>query len=88
MTSRLGGTKSGFSFSDFPPQEMTWILKEEYLKGSLFTMKDVVIQIIPMDKPGSYKPQMRKKTGNQCAEVISMDQMRAKKVKKSLVEEI
>jgi hypothetical protein len=41
-----------------------------------------------MDKPGSYKSQMMKKTGNQCAEVISMDQMRAKKVKKGLVEEV
>jgi len=75
-------------FLGFPPQEMTWILKEEYLEGSLFTMKDVVIQIIPMDKPGSYNSQMMKKTGNQYAEVISMDQMRAKKVKKGLVEEI
>ncbi len=51
-------------------------------------MKDVVIQIMPMDKPGSYKTQTRRKTGNQCAEVISIDQKRVKKVKKNLVEEV
>jgi hypothetical protein len=69
-------------FLGFPPQEMTWILKKDYLEGSLFTMKDIPIQIIPIDKPGSYRPRMEKKRENQSAEVISIDQIRAKKEKK------
>jgi len=74
-------------FLGFPPQEMSWILKEEYLEGSLFTMKDIPIQIIPVEKPSSYKPRVRKKVDDPSAEVISLDQVRAKRVKKSSADE-
>lgn len=75
-------------FLGFPPQEMTWILKEEYLEGSLFTMKDIPMQIIPIEKPGSYKARTKKRTDNQSAEVISIDQMRVKKAKKGPIDEV
>ena len=75
-------------FLGFPPQEMTWILKEEYLEGSLFTMKDIPMQIIPIEKPGSYKARTKKRTDNQGAEVISIDQMRVKKAKKGPIDEV
>jgi hypothetical protein len=77
-----------FLFLGFPPQEMTWILKEEYLEGSSFTMKDVPIQIMPIEKPGFFKPNIRKKLDTQSAEVISIDRIRSKKGKKDSMDEI
>ncbi len=71
-----------FLFLSFPPQEMTWILKREYLEGSSFTMKDIPIQIITLEKPGQEKQQPQKKTIMHNAEVISINQVRAKKDKK------
>jgi hypothetical protein len=70
-----------FLFLSFPPQEMTWILRREYLEGSSFTMKDIPIQIITLEKPGQQK-QPQKKTVIHNAEVISINQVRAKKDKK------
>jgi hypothetical protein len=75
-------------FLGFPPQEMTWILKEEYLEGSLFTMKDIPMQIMPIEKPRSYKARTKKRTDNQRAEVISIDQMRVKKAKKGPIDKV
>jgi len=70
-----------FLFLSFPPQEMTWILRREYLEGSSFTMKDIPIQIITLEKPGRQK-QPQKKPIMHNAEVISINQVRAKKDKK------
>jgi len=69
-------------FLGFPLQEMTWILKDEYLEGSSFTMKDIPVQIIPVAKPGSFQAKDQKKMMEKKADVISIDQIRAKKEKK------
>ncbi|HVN71710.1 MAG TPA: hypothetical protein VMU10_06795 [Desulfomonilia bacterium] len=71
-----------FLFLSFPPQEMTWILRKEYLEGSSFTMKDIPIQIKPLDKPEQQKPYPRSKSGRQGGEVISINQIRTGKDKK------
>ncbi len=71
-----------FLFLSFPPQEMTWILKREYLEGSSFTMKDIPIQIVALEKPGQQKQQPPQKTIIHNAEVISINQVRAKKDKR------
>jgi hypothetical protein len=71
-----------FLFLGFPLQEMTWILKEEYLEGSSFTMKDIPVQIKPVEKPGFYQARDQKKTIEKKADVISIEQIRAKKEKK------
>jgi hypothetical protein len=68
-------------FLSFPPQETTWILREEYLEGSDFTMKDVPIRIIPLDRPGKEEPPARaappKKPGS--GGILSLDKFRKKK---------
>ncbi len=71
-----------FLFLGFPLQEMTWILKEEYLEGSSFTMKDIPVRIIPVEKPGFYQAKDLTKAVEKKADVISMDQIRAKKENK------
>jgi len=38
-------------FLGFPPQEMTWILKDDYINGTPFTMKGVPIKIVPLPCP-------------------------------------
>ncbi|HPI92581.1 MAG TPA: hypothetical protein PLT09_14065 [Deltaproteobacteria bacterium] len=66
-----------FLFLGFPPQEVTWILRAEYLEGAHFTMKDVPMQILPLKKPGSPQTQSPAKTGASGAHVISMNRVRA-----------
>jgi hypothetical protein len=72
-------------FLGFPPQEITWILKEEYLEGSSFTMKDIPIQILPVEKHGS---KAKKKSKNKSAEVISIDEVRSQKGKKNSMDDL
>jgi hypothetical protein len=68
-------------FLSFPPQEAMWILREEYLEGSSFTMKDIPIQVMPLAKPGTQQqpspPQSDRKPGP--GEVVSFEQFRKKK---------
>lgn len=68
-------------FLSFPPQETTWILREEYLEGSDFTMKDIPIRIVPLSRPGVEEPPSRenpaKKPGP--GDVLSLDKFRKKK---------
>jgi hypothetical protein len=68
-------------FLSFPPQETTWILREEYLEGSDFTMKDIPIRITPLGKPGIEEQASHdlpeKKPGQ--GEVLSLDKFRKKK---------
>lgn len=70
-----------FLFLSFPPQEATWTLREEYVEGSEFRMKDIPIKIIPLAKPGindqSLLQKTPKKSGN--GEVLSFDNFRKKK---------
>lgn len=35
----------------FPAQEVTWILRREYLEGSGFTMQNVPMRIVPLRRP-------------------------------------
>jgi hypothetical protein len=69
-------------FLSFPPQEISWILKREYLEGSPFTMKDIPIQILPLERSGRQKPQTKRKGEIQDAKVISIKEIRAKRDKK------
>ena len=71
--------KVKFLFLSFPAQEMTWILKREYLEGSLFTMKNIPIQIVALEKAGQ---QTLPKNTIRNAEVISISRVRAKKERK------
>lgn len=68
-------------FLSFPPQEATWILREEYLEGSSFTMKDIPIQVMPLARPGTQQqppsPKSDRKPGP--GEVVSFEQFRKKK---------
>lgn len=66
-------------FLSFPVQETTWILKREYLDGSMFTMKDIPIKIFPLKPPGTYLQELEKKPKTPHGEVISIDQIRKKK---------
>ncbi|HPX49898.1 MAG TPA: hypothetical protein PLR49_05645 [Deltaproteobacteria bacterium] len=68
-------------FLSFPLQETTWILREEYLEGSSFTMKDIPVQIIPVEKPGAEKPYPPKKRGKKprSGEIVSFEKFRKKK---------
>jgi hypothetical protein len=68
-------------FLSFPPQETTWILREEYLEGSSFTMKDIPIQIMPLGKPGSEEPPppTKKRRKPSSGEVVSFENFRKKK---------
>jgi hypothetical protein len=69
-------------FLSFPPQEVSWILKREYIEGSPFTMKDIPIQILPLERSGRQKSQTPRKGGIQDAKVISIKEIRAKRDKK------
>jgi hypothetical protein len=71
-----------FLFLSFPPQDISWILKREYLEGSPFTMKDIPIQILPLERSGRHKSQPPKKVGIRDAKVISINQIRANRDKK------
>ena len=68
-------------FLSFPLQETTWILREEYLEGDAFTMKDIPIRIMPLGRPGVEEPPERnapaKKPGS--GGVLSMDKFRKRK---------
>ncbi len=70
----------------FPWQLVTWILKEDYIDGTPFTMEGVPIQLVSMPQPGKLsKSQDNAKTaGNEghtppSGEVISLEEMRKKK---------
>ena len=67
-------------FLSIPPQEVTWILKREYIEGSPFTMKDIPIQIVTLEPPGGRKPQKPGKSSAQVAEVISINRLREKRI--------
>lgn len=67
-------------FLSFPPQEATWILRAEYIDGSVFTMNDVPVQILPVKRTASKPQHTRPKPGHQGADVISMNSARARKV--------
>ncbi len=69
-------------FLSFPPQDISWILKREYLEGSPFTMKDIPIQILPLERSERHKSQTPKKGSIQDAKVISINQIRAHRDKK------
>jgi hypothetical protein len=75
--------KVTFLFLSFPPQEISWILRREYLEGSPFTMKDIPIQIMSLERAGHQKPQILRKVGSQDAKVIPINKIRAKKDKKN-----
>jgi hypothetical protein len=68
-------------FLSFPPQETTWILRDEYLDGTDFTMKDIPIKIIPLGRPGKEDLPARdapaRKPGP--GDVLSLDKFRKKK---------
>ena len=68
-------------FLSFPPQETTWILREEYLEGSPFTIKDIPVQILPLGKPGGEElPSPRRKRKKPSpGEVVSFEKFRKKK---------
>jgi hypothetical protein len=72
-------------FLSFPPQEATWILREEYLEGEGFTMKDIPVRIVPLDITGPDRkglPVMNKeskKRKTSPAEVVSFEKFRRKK---------
>ncbi|HPX51545.1 MAG TPA: hypothetical protein PLR49_14030 [Deltaproteobacteria bacterium] len=68
-------------FLSFPPQETTWILREEYLEGSPFTMKDIPVRIMALGKPGGEEPPSpgRKRKKPSPGEVVSFDKFRKKK---------
>lgn len=66
-------------FLSFPPQEVTWILRAEYLDGATFTMNDVPVRILPVRTPGSPLRRHPLKPDQGTAEVISMDLARVKK---------
>lgn len=74
-------------FLSFPPHEVTWLLRREYLEGTSFTMKDIPIQIIPLEKPSIQKTQPHRNTGIHGPGVISLSQIRAKKKKKGILDE-
>jgi hypothetical protein len=63
----------------FPPQEVSWILRREYLEGSPFTMNDTPVQIFPVKKAWGSRPSPLAKGGPKGAEVISMSRARDKK---------
>jgi hypothetical protein len=72
-------------FLSFPPQEITWIIKREYLEGSLFAMNDIPMQITALEKPRQVqKQQPQKRSRGNGAEVISLTELRAQKDKKDL----
>ena len=66
-------------FLSFPPQEITWILKEEYLEGIPFTMKNEPLQIVPLPEPGAFQLQPEKNPNNHRAQVISLEELRKKR---------
>lgn len=66
----------------FPPREVTWILRAEYLDGTAFTMNDIPVQVSPVQKPGPPRHE-RPKSGHRGAEVISMDRARTDRDKQS-----
>lgn len=66
-------------FLTFPPQEVTWILRREYMEGALFTMNDIPVQIFPLQRQAAPVPGSGRKPGTQGAEVISMDLARSRK---------
>lgn len=68
-------------FLGFPPQEVTWILREEYVEGTPFTMKDIPMRIVPLGRPGegglTHQEEKMKKSG--AGQVLSFDTFRKKK---------
>lgn len=66
-------------FLSFPPQEITWILRREYLEGSPFTMNDIPIRISPLKAPVTKTTSKPGKNISPGAEVISISSIREKK---------
>ena len=68
-------------FLSFPPQETTWILRKEYLEGSPFTMKDIPIQIMPLERPGKGEssPALDKGEKSRPGGVVSFEKFRRKR---------
>ncbi|MRR14161.1 hypothetical protein EG833_01765 [archaeon] len=68
-------------FLSFPPQEATWILREEYLEGEGFTMKEIPVRIIPLERPGAKTQELAKdvKSRTSPGEVVSFEKYRRKK---------
>ncbi len=40
----------------FPAQEVTWILRREYLEGAVFTMQNVPMRLVQLGRPKSGRP--------------------------------
>lgn len=72
-----------FLFLSFPPQEVTWILRAEYLDGATFTMNDIPVRILPVKRSSSPPRLHQTKPDHGGAEVISMNRVRAKKDRES-----
>ena len=68
-------------FLSFPPQEATWILREEYLEGEGFTMKEIPVRIVPLEKPGAkiHGTARETKKSSSPGEVLSFEKFRRKK---------
>ena len=69
-------------FLSFPPQETTWILREEYLEGTDFTMNNIPIRVIPLENPWDKHddtPQTGTGKISTPGEVVSFDKFRKKK---------
>jgi len=75
-------------FLSFPPQEVSWILKSEYLDGVPFTMRDIPIRISALAPAGHFVPELERKGESPShtthpGEVISLDEMRSRRKKKT-----
>jgi hypothetical protein len=44
----------------FPPQEVIWILRREYMEGAGFTMQDIPMRIIPLEGPNRHQASTRR----------------------------
>ncbi|MCD6570533.1 MAG: hypothetical protein J7L53_07510 [Deltaproteobacteria bacterium] len=72
-------------FLGFPPQEMTWILKDDYINGTPFTMKGISIQIVALPSPDKNKANKHSRPKNKArgipdmGHVISIDEIRKRK---------
>jgi len=70
----------------FPWQVVTWILKEEYIDGTPFTMEGVPIQLTSLPQPGKIpknqdntKTESDKEHNPPGGEIISIEEIRKKK---------
>lgn len=68
-------------FLSFPPQEVTWILRSEYIDGAMFTMNDIPVRIESVKSTGPESRKIGPKSAHLGADVISMNRAREKKAK-------